>query len=354
MIENYETKPSNFKDKLSASKLVALIGTVFLFLYSILIILDGIFIPLNFTTNHHIILYIFQAGFGVVCFITAFFLLITLGLFKIGKFRYEFLWFLPFIAGIILTYGTFTISVERIIYDINTDMFYFNPLGWILSYIYTLPAPLLIIAAFLELLPKFRKEVGIPKILSLIGAGITFIEVIIVIYRSIVFSFIDYTNEVIMAIIALIFVFLLLLIISKIDIKIPFNWWVVLIIGIVIAWTSVLGGVVFISVVILILLKPILKENDIRASKSEERMPFKEKRELRVKKTKLISTHEEKLEWVRTQHIDLKRTIQDIADDLGESMMTVRKFLNEIENQDINRVRDHLAEIENREKPENE
>jgi hypothetical protein len=78
-------------------------------------------------------------------------------------------------------------------------------------------------------------------------------------------------------------------------------------------------------------------------------------RELRMKKTKLKtgSTHKGILEWVKTQYYDLNRTIQDIADDFGESMITVRKYLDEIENQDIIRVRDHLAEIENREKTEN-
>jgi len=58
--------------------------------------------------------------------------------------------------------------------------------------------------------------------------------------------------------------------------------------------------------------------------------------ELREKKMKLIigSTPEGKLEWIKTQYFDLHRNIQDIADDLGESMMTVKKYLNEIENQD--------------------
>ena len=336
MIENSETKPSNFKDKLSASKLVALIGTVFLFFYSILIILDGFFIMLNFTTTRSNIIYFYQVAYGVVCFIFACFLFKGLDLIKIGKTRVEYFWLLPLVFGCITTFGTFTIRIYSFIYDINTDIFYFNPLGWILSYIYILPAPLLIIAGFLGLLPKFRKEVDIPKILSLIGACITFIEVIIVIYLSIVFSFfsfIDYTNEVIMAIIALIFVFLLLLIISKIDIKVPFNWWIVFIIGIVILWTSVLGGVVILSVVILILLKQILKENYIRTLKSEKSMPFNEEKDLRVNKTKLISIREGKLEWIKRQYYDLNRTIQDIADDLRVSMMTVRKHLNEIENQ---------------------
>jgi len=79
--------------------------------------------------------------------------------------------------------------------------------------------------------------------------------------------------------------------------------------------------------------------SDKAALEREERMLFDEERDLRVKKTKLIigSTREGKLEWIKTQYYDLNRTIQDIADDLGESMMTVRKFLNEIENQETTR-----------------
>jgi len=74
---------------------------------------------------------------------------------------------------------------------------------------------------------------------------------------------------------------------------------------------------------------------DKRYLESEERMLFNEERDLRVKKTKLIigSTHEGKLEWIKTQRHDLNRNIQEIADDLGESMIAVRKFIDEIENQ---------------------
>jgi len=93
-----------------------------------------------------------------------------------------------------------------------------------------------------------------------------------------------------------------------------------------------------------------------RATEFWDKNLARRSRELRMKKTKLKtgSTREGKLEWIKTQYYDLNRTIQDIADDFGESMITVRKYLDEIENQDIIRVRDHLAEIENREKPENE
>jgi len=71
----------------------------------------------------------------------------------------------------------------------------------------------------------------------------------------------------------------------------------------------------------------------------DERL-FNEERELRVMKTKLIigSTREGKLEWIKTQHYDLNRSIQEIADDLGDSMIAVRNYLDEIENQDITEI----------------
>jgi len=62
-------------------------------------------------------------------------------------------------------------------------------------------------------------------------------------------------------------------------------------------------------------------------------------RKVRLKKTQLIigNTHEGKLEWIKTQYYDLGRTIQDVANDLGESMITVRKNLDEIESKDISK-----------------
>ena len=86
--------------------------------------------------------------------------------------------------------------------------------------------------------------------------------------------------------------------------------------------------------------KRALTARDKRYLESEERMLFNEERELRVMKTKLIigSTREGKLEWIKTQHYHLNRSIQDVADDLGESMIAVRKYLDEIENQDITEI----------------
>jgi len=69
------------------------------------------------------------------------------------------------------------------------------------------------------------------------------------------------------------------------------------------------------------------------------RRPEKLQEIARLKEMQLYkgNTHEEKLEWIKTQYYDLGRTIQDIANDLDESMITVRKNLDEIENKDISK-----------------
>lgn len=65
---------------------------------------------------------------------------------------------------------------------------------------------------------------------------------------------------------------------------------------------------------------------------------FQYKRSINIKrkKTKLIigNSHEGKLEWIKTEYYDFHRNLQEIAEDLGESMITVRNYLDEIESQD--------------------
>jgi len=69
--------------------------------------------------------------------------------------------------------------------------------------------------------------------------------------------------------------------------------------------------------------------------KAQKRVP-QETARIRTARTKLIigNTHEGKLKWVKKQYFDLKRTIQDIANDLGESMISVKKYLDELEKLD--------------------
>ena len=80
------------------------------------------------------------------------------------------------------------------------------------------------------------------------------------------------------------------------------------------------------------------KRTTRRENKLEEMgndMLRNELRKIRVKKMKIITgnTHEGKLEWIKTQHYDLKRSIREIAEDLIETSLAVSKYLDEIENQ---------------------
>lgn len=253
MNENSESKPRTIKDKFSASKVVALIGTIFLILYSITMIISGI--VSMYQPRYTIILYFYEVAFGVINLFWGYFLFESFEFVSFRKEHMEHHWIPLLILGVIVTFSTFTMPINMWTYDIYTDTISINPLGVILDNIYPLPGILLIIAAVLEILPKKKKDINIPKVLSLIGAGITIIEVINIIYLSRVYSFLNFTPGLIKATFALIGVIILILSMSKINIRIPFNWWVVFIIGIVVIWCSLLGGVVFMCVVIVILLK---------------------------------------------------------------------------------------------------
>ncbi len=81
------------------------------------------------------------------------------------------------------------------------------------------------------------------------------------------------------------------------------------------------------------------KKRSTRRGNKLEEMGFdmlrNELRKIRVRKMKIITgnTHEGKLEWIKTQHYDLKRSIREIAEDLIETSLAVSKYLDEIENQ---------------------
>lgn len=80
----------------------------------------------------------------------------------------------------------------------------------------------------------------------------------------------------------------------------------------------------------------ISKQNR-KIQNQEKEMLLKQELEVRKRKIKILTggTHEGTIRWIKEQYCDLKRTIQEIADDLGESMIAVRKCIDEIENQDM-------------------
>ncbi|MBY8981191.1 MAG: hypothetical protein KGD72_12440 [Candidatus Lokiarchaeota archaeon] len=79
-----------------------------------------------------------------------------------------------------------------------------------------------------------------------------------------------------------------------------------------------------------------MNRREKKIQETEDERLYKQTRELRLMKTKLITGNNRDgiMEWIKIQHYDLKRTIQDIADDSGESMLTVKNFLREIEDQE--------------------
>jgi len=61
---------------------------------------------------------------------------------------------------------------------------------------------------------------------------------------------------------------------------------------------------------------------------------FQVESKIKLRKTELLigGSFEKKLEWVRKQYFEINKSIQQIADELGESMITVKRYLDELEN----------------------
>ena len=57
---------------------------------------------------------------------------------------------------------------------------------------------------------------------------------------------------------------------------------------------------------------------------------YSQSKDVKSKKVSLIvgDTEEEKIKWAKAQFYEENRSLQEIADDLGESMITVKKYIN--------------------------
>ena len=155
MNENSESKPRTIKDKFSASKVVAVIGTIFLILYSRTRIISGR--VSMYQPRYTIILYFYEVAFGVINLFWGYFLFESFEFVSFRKEHMEHHWISLLILGVIVTFSTFSMPINMWTYDIYTDTISINPLGVILDNIYPLPGILLIIAAVLEILPKKKK-----------------------------------------------------------------------------------------------------------------------------------------------------------------------------------------------------
>ncbi len=191
---------------ISASKVVALIGTLIL-------IRDSIF---YFYTAYWVAII-----FGILGLIIAFFIFDSLEIIDFKKIKIPYIWWVLLIIGIVLLLFEYLVGPSF------------------------LAGILVIIAAIIEILSQ-KKSYTASKIVALIGAGY-------LIYESIMFIL---GGNIAIAIVGIIFAIVLLLtLFDKIDIKVPYSWWVVLIIGFVIfTWITPVSGTIIMVAFILLLM----------------------------------------------------------------------------------------------------
>ena len=190
---------------ISASKVVALIATLIL-------IRDSIFY--FYTANPLAII------FGIVGLVLAFVVWTSLGIIDMRQL------FIPYYWWVLLIIGLFLILVEYLV----------GP-----NYLASI---MMITAALIEILSQ-KKPYPASRVVALIGACYAIYEAIMGMLSGSVGA----------AIIALIFAIALILTMTNIGIKIPYTWWVVLIIGFVIfTWAYQVSGTIIMVAFILILM----------------------------------------------------------------------------------------------------
>ena len=195
---------------ISASKVVALIGALVVIQVSI-----GYF----FTAILLNIMY------GIIGLIFAAVIFMSLEIVDLKKVKIPYLWWVLLIIGVLLI--LFEIAVGSVSY-----------LGGIL----------VLIAALLEFLSQ-KKTYAESKIVALIGACY-------LIYESVMLFLSASVPSIALSIVGFVFAIILILTLQdKIDIRVPYAWWVVLIIGFVIyTWVAPVSGPIILVAFILILM----------------------------------------------------------------------------------------------------
>jgi hypothetical protein len=214
---------------ISPSKVVALIGTLVIIRESI-----GYFITAGHTGDTGALFILF----GILGLIFAFFLFLSLKIIEIKKLPIPYFWWILLIIGVLLVLFAFATGSPFL-----SSSFIFGGANS-----FYLGGILVLIAAFLEFLLN-KKSYSASKIVALIGAIYAIVEAVF----GIIFS---NPTFIVLNIIGIIFAIILLLSIqSKLNTKIPFAWWVVLIVGFVIfTWISSNSGTVIMVAFILILM----------------------------------------------------------------------------------------------------
>lgn len=199
------------KVDLSASRVVALIGILIL-------IRDCIGYFMNFASHPLPWLPILLGIFGVIIAIVVF---DSLEIIDFKKLKIPYIWWVLLIIGAVL-----------ILFELLVGPDY-------------LAGILVVTAAVIEILSQ-KKEYVASKIVAIVGAAW-------LIYESIMFIL---GGNIAIAIVGIIFAIVLIItLIDKIDIKIPYAWWILLIIGFVIfTWVSAVSGTIIMVAFILLLM----------------------------------------------------------------------------------------------------
>lgn len=181
---------------------------------------------------------IWDIMFGIVSIILAIVIFISLEFIDLSPVKIPFKWWLTLIFGIILVALAFLTSSSFI--------------GTWKPY---LGGVILITGSLMEILGE-KKNIVHSKFVAIVGAGFTIYECINI---FILYAFVGVANIINPLVGILVAVILLIIALDLVDIKIPFNWWVVLTIGfIVFTWVSPLyggiaGTVIMISFILIIL-----------------------------------------------------------------------------------------------------
>lgn len=196
---------------ISASKVVALIGALVVIQVSIGYFTTGVVLTIIY---------------GIIGLIIAAVIFISLEIVDLKEVKIPYLWWVLLIIGALLLLFEFSVGS---------------------SY---LGAILVLIAALLEFLSQ-KKTYAESKIVALIGACY-------LIYESVMLFLSGSTTSIALSIVGFVFAIILILTLqNKIDVKIPYTWWVVLIIGFVIfTWVTPGGvsGIIIMVAFILILM----------------------------------------------------------------------------------------------------
>ncbi len=192
------------RGEISASKVIAFIGMLFTVYYAMVF-----FYNVSLFTGIFVL-------WGIICLLIAFLIFITLGLISFGPLSK-----IPYKWWILLIFGAVLVLISFL------SRFPF------LSISYYLPAILILMAAFIELIME-KKPYKASKMVAIVGA-------IFAGYECVVLLLSGYTLYIINAVFGLILIVILfLLIFEVVDFKIfNYSWWVVLLIGFVIyTWIS--------------------------------------------------------------------------------------------------------------------